>query len=174
VDDDRIDDRPPCTPARRDRVGARVVLVDGRDRVLLVRILDDGSVEVPGDPPEPTYWVTVGGGSEPGETLEQTARREVFEETGIVELTLGPEIYHRRIELLLRGEPIRSVEHFFAGWVDAAEPALHHLDPAEHGVLVEHRWWTLDELASPDRQTIYPRSIARVAADAIAARDRHR
>ena len=160
-----------AAPARRERLSARVVLVDDHERVLLARLLDDGAVVVQGQSPEATYWVTVGGGVEPGETLADTARREVFEETGIADFTLGPEVYLRRLELDLRDEPIVSVEHFFAGWVSSAEASLDNLDPLEQGVLVEHRWWTHDELTEPGRtETIYPRSIARVAADAIAAR----
>ena len=171
-DDGGMTERPDgAAPARRERPSARVVLVDDRERVLLARLLDDGAVVVQGESPEATYWVTVGGGVEPGESLADAARREVFEETGIADFTLGPEVYLRRLELDLRDEPIVSVEHFFAGWVASAEASLEHLDPFERGVLVEHRWWTHAELADPERTAmIYPRSIARVAADAIAAR----
>lgn len=151
-----------------------MVLIDEHERVLLARLLDDGAVVVAGQSPAATHWVTIGGGVEPGESLEAAARREVFEEAGITELTLGPELDVRRIEVELRGEPIVSVEHFFAGWVTSAEPTLAHLDPLELGVLVEHRWWAHAELADPDRvEVIYPFRIARLAAAAIEARRRH-
>lgn len=163
--------RSPTNPTRRERASARVVLVDEQDRVLLVRFVDDGAIVVGGHSPDATYWATVGGGVEPGESLEDAAHREVYEETGIVSFTLGPEVHLRRLDVNLRGEPITAVEHFFAGWVAQADPVLHHLDPLEHGVLVEHRWWRPDELAADDRlETIYPRSIARIAAAAIDAR----
>ena len=57
------------------RVGARgVVVVDGC--ILLLRYERDGE----------TLYLFPGGGHEPGETLAETAQREVFEETG---LTIG-------------------------------------------------------------------------------------
>ena len=166
------DESPGASP--RERPSARVVLVDDQERVLLARLIDDGAVVVDGQRPESTYWVTVGGGVEPGETLADAAHRELFEETGIRAFTLGPQVHLRRLPLTLRDEPIVAVEHYFAGWVSSAEASLDHLDPAERGVLVEHRWWSHAELADPARTaTVYPRSIARVAADAIAARRRH-
>lgn len=55
------------------RVGVAVIVLDDTDRVLLVRH---------------TYgrlnWELPGGASEPGETFEETALRELHEETGLV------------------------------------------------------------------------------------------
>lgn len=54
--------------------GAAALVLDGDGRVLLLRRSDDGG------------WAPPGGMTEPGESAEETARRETFEETG---LTLG-------------------------------------------------------------------------------------
>ena len=56
-------------------VGAEVLVFDPQGRLLLQRRSDTGD------------WAIPGGMMEPGETLEETARREVKEETG---LELGP------------------------------------------------------------------------------------
>ncbi|WP_371535039.1 NUDIX domain-containing protein [Streptomyces sp. NBC_01023] len=68
--------------------GAAVIVVDDDHRVLLLGRADTGG------------WGLPGGFTEPGESLEETARREVAEETGLElgELTLmnvfsGPEQY---------------------------------------------------------------------------------
>ncbi|WP_049564753.1 NUDIX hydrolase [Streptomyces sp. SBT349] len=70
--------------------GAAVIVVDSRGHVLLLQRADTGG------------WGLPGGFTEPGETLEETARREVMEETGleIRDLSLmhvfsGPDQYFR-------------------------------------------------------------------------------
>ena len=71
-------------------VGANVLITDHGGRLLLLRRSDNGC------------WGVPGGAMEPGESLEETARRETFEETGLSvgEMSLfgvfsGPELYYR-------------------------------------------------------------------------------
>jgi 8-oxo-dGTP diphosphatase len=54
------------------RIRAAAAILDDRGRVLLVRHRKGGA----------EYHLLPGGGVDPGETLEQAARREVLEETG--------------------------------------------------------------------------------------------
>ena len=56
-----------------DRKAARLLVLDGRGRILLFRH---------SDPNGNAFWATPGGGVEPGETFEQAARRESVEELG--------------------------------------------------------------------------------------------
>jgi 8-oxo-dGTP pyrophosphatase MutT (NUDIX family) len=71
-------------------VGAAVLVMDQQGRLLLLKRADNG------------LWGLPGGGMEPGESLEDTAKRETKEETGLAveELTLfdvysGAELYYR-------------------------------------------------------------------------------
>lgn len=70
--------------------GAGIIVEDGTGRILLMRRADNGA------------WGIPGGMMEPGESLEDTARREVREETGLevrsmrlFDVFSGPELYYR-------------------------------------------------------------------------------
>jgi 8-oxo-dGTP pyrophosphatase MutT (NUDIX family) len=71
-------------------VGAAILVVDNQDRLLLMKRADSG------------YWGLPGGSTEPGERVEEAAKRETLEETGlqIYEMDLfgvfsGPELYYK-------------------------------------------------------------------------------
>jgi 8-oxo-dGTP pyrophosphatase MutT (NUDIX family) len=139
-----------------ERKAARVVLVaDGR--VLLQHGFD------PGRPEDGTWWLTPGGGLNDGESVEDGAVREVFEETGLrlSPAELGPVIATRVASFEFERRQFRQSESFFAVNVEAFTPQHHGWDEVEQRALLDHRWWTVDELRTTD-ETVYPSELAEV------------
>jgi 8-oxo-dGTP pyrophosphatase MutT (NUDIX family) len=131
---------PEATP----REAARVLLLGPTGRLLLVRFEDRLT--------DYAWWATPGGGIRPGETPEAAALREVWEETGLRELSLGPCVWLREFEFTWREQRYRQHERIFAARVEEFEPSMDGFDPHELELLPEHRWWTADEIErSSDR-----------------------
>ncbi|WP_231851376.1 NUDIX hydrolase [Microlunatus phosphovorus] len=133
---------PADRPVRRRRA-VRVIAVGPDDRVLLFEDSDPG---IPGL----TWWVTPGGGIDPGETERQAAVREMAEETGYVlaeDALIGP-LATRYVVHGYTDQVLEQHESFYLVRVQAFEVdvAGHTVD--EQVTLQGHRWWSPEELAS--------------------------
>ena len=137
-----------------ERRAARALLIADRS-VLLIRGCD------PTRPELGEWWLTPGGGIEAGESNEAAAAREVLEETG---LALEPEqfgacVATRVAEFDFDGERYHQHEWFYAVRLARFVPHADGWDALEQRALLEHRWWTLDELIGTDAR-IYPFELA--------------
>jgi 8-oxo-dGTP pyrophosphatase MutT (NUDIX family) len=142
------------------RVAARVILVDQRDRVLLIHGHD------PGRPDLPSWWITAGGGLDEGESPEDGARREVLEEAGLQLGELGPVVLTRAVGFEFEGVWIEQAESFFIARVEAPVGGLDTSgwNEIERRSLHELRWWPLADLAATD-DVIYPEGLLEVLRD---------
>ncbi|WP_029137291.1 NUDIX hydrolase [Nakamurella lactea] len=147
VDPQTID---PISGVRR---SGRVVVLDEAGRVLLFHGTD------PGRPGESGFWVTPGGGTEPGEDELACAVRELREETGIVvePAELGGPIWIRKVQFEFMGELLFSEETFFTlrlpgGQVDIDISGFTEL---ECNTVDGHRWWSAAELVESG-EIVYP------------------
>jgi 8-oxo-dGTP pyrophosphatase MutT (NUDIX family) len=132
------------------RLAARVVLVDPSDAVLLLRshdpTLDDA----------PQWWHVPGGGLDAGESAEQAAVREVFEEVGYRLPDPGPAVATRRASFTFLGRTFEQFDTFFVARV----PHRLELDASswtetERGSILGWAWWTVPDLRATE-QTVYP------------------
>lgn len=150
---------------------ARVLLIDERRRVLLFHIHDDAPLH-PDHPQMTVYWITPGGGCEPGESFEGAARRELQEETGICLETLGPCVWHHERRMEIPRGPMLLHERFFLAHVVAPQVRLDRLLPYERLTHRAYRWWGADDLAAADDTFLpldLPRRLPALLAGAIPA-----
>jgi 8-oxo-dGTP pyrophosphatase MutT (NUDIX family) len=146
------DDWVPGPDGIRERSAARVILMDDDGRVLMIRGHDVNQ-------PERSWWFTVGGGIDAGETPVQAALREAREEVGIDLLPgdlVGPVLTRTGIFEFF-AETCRQYEVFFvvrtpvtvevttAGWT-----------AAERELLDEMAWLTAAQLREQPLEVFPP------------------
>jgi 8-oxo-dGTP pyrophosphatase MutT (NUDIX family) len=150
----------------RIRRSARVVVVNERQQVLLF-LYEDAVALDPTQPDLTVYWGTVGGGLEAGETFEEAAHREVWEETGLRTEGIGPWLWTRERRLRFPDEAILSHERYFLARVRAQEVSVANLLPDERQGYRGHRWWTLAELRHA-QEAVQPADLADLLAPVLA------
>ncbi len=146
------------------RTTARALLLDPEGRSLLIRSSD------PVDRRKPPWWELPGGGIEGRERSEDTARRELAEETGITEVEIGPCVWTQRVRFTFAGMRFDQFEHIHVAWT-ASTPDLgpRRLEALEAMAFEGHRWWHADDLATSDDQ-VFPARIRDVLGDVDAGR----
>jgi 8-oxo-dGTP pyrophosphatase MutT (NUDIX family) len=136
-----------------------VLLLDDGDRILLLQDSDLGL------DPVLHWWVTPGGGVDPGETDAEAAVRELVEETGLVvaeEDLVGP-VLERPVVHGYSDKIVEQTEVFFLVRVPAFEVDTSGHTEEEQRTLVELRWWSLDAVAGT-ADDVWPRDLAAMLA----------
>jgi 8-oxo-dGTP pyrophosphatase MutT (NUDIX family) len=146
---------PATRPVRRRRT-ARVLVVDDAGRTLLFADSDPGL-------PDLRWWITPGGGVEPGESDLEAAVRELAEETGQV---VDPGAIHgplarRHVRHGYTDVVVEQDEVFFGVVVPAFEVDDAGHTEEERLTMTAHRWWTRAELATTT-DTVWPDSLLRL------------
>jgi 8-oxo-dGTP pyrophosphatase MutT (NUDIX family) len=129
------------------RRAARVVLLDPAGRVLLLNAVD------PADPSKPAWWEIPGGGINPGEDSADTAKRELYEETGIVDVEIGPCVWIRDTEFDFGGFHFIQNERIHVAWCDGGDVRPQALELLEMEAFLGGGWWTVDDLRETTTQT---------------------
>ena len=138
------------------RRAARAVVLDGRDRVLLLRARD------PFDPSKGEWWELPGGGVEGAEATADAAAREVFEESGLAGVAVGPCVWTHRARFTFAGLRFDQQEFIHvARWAGSDPgPAGYRpgrLEAIEAMSFAGFEWWDPADLG---RVTVIPPWLA--------------
>lgn len=148
-------------PAPVARPSARVLVIDDFDRLLLFSAgdLSNGTLR----------WFTPGGGVRMGESHEDAAVREVHEETGLADITLGREVWRGHPWIMVRdGVTYEVRQRYFLARVAAFKIDTSGFEEVEKAAITGHHWWTVAELFATDdvlRPAGLPQLLARLLND---------
>ncbi|WP_425308212.1 NUDIX domain-containing protein [Ammonicoccus fulvus] len=143
---------PPNERPKVTRAAVRVVVL-ADERVLLFEDSDPAYAHI-------RWWVTPGGGIDPGETEAEAAVRELWEETGlrIAEHDLIGPVSRRVAEHGYSDQILEQSEAFYIVRVDHFDVDITGHTVDEQLTLQSHRWWPVAELADTELW-IWPRYL---------------
>lgn len=147
---------PQLRPHKK-RSAVRVIVTDG-EAVLLFADTDPG---IPGS----RWYTTPGGGIDAGETVEEAALREVFEETGLqlqVSDLVGP-VMSRTVVHGYSDQICEQDEVFFVVGTSRFEPDTSGHTVSEQFTLVGHVWASLTEVHRLDAP-VWPSNLCDIVA----------
>ena len=120
------------------RAATRLIVLDRADRVLLLHTRGFPS-------PLDESWGTPGGEIEPGESVAEAARRELFEETGIDVADVGNVVTTIESDYISRDRHYRQTDHFFSVRVNEVEIAI---DVPVYPAFLGYAWWDIADAVS--------------------------
>lgn len=132
-----------------------MLLLDPYDRVLLILSIDP-------EEPKRRWWDLPGGKCELGETLVDTAYRELLEETGLKPDSIERVLWEREVRYRFRGQRWHRRDTTFLGRVDAPTPAR----LVEKSNLVDARWWTKEDMQQ-SAEWFLPPQLPKLCADVL-------
>jgi len=147
----------------RERPTVRVLLIAPDKRILLFRFHD------PRLSGATVFWATVGGGIDPGESVAAAALREIREETGLADVTLGPTVWQDDHVIAIDQEPVLFRETYIVAFAAITTLTVDRWTDLEREVIREMRWFTAGEITTCTEQ-VYPEILAEWLPDILGER----
>jgi 8-oxo-dGTP pyrophosphatase MutT (NUDIX family) len=135
------------------RQTVKLLLLDEHDHLLLIHSRDPSTGN--------DCWYPVGGGIEPGESLQDAAAREAYEETGLRNLPTGTRVWWRDHTYEYDDQHYDVHEDWLLHHIPHFTPAPAQLTPYETRTIQSFHWWTPEALTTTTT-TVYPPNLGQL------------
>lgn len=103
------------------------------------------------------FWFPIGGKIEEGESMQEAALREIYEETGMApeQVELGPIVWFGEFDLVLADIPTHIKQTFIVAKTKQNHISLDYLTKEEKEVIKKIAWFSLEDIKN-STEVIYP------------------
>lgn len=149
------------------RKTVRVLLLNSENSLLLMCI-EGLDISTPDGKKLHRFWQTIGGTQKANESIEQTALREIYEESGIPDsdIILGPIVWQGTIHMIVKGILTQYNETFIVAKTKRNNVSLHNLTCDEKKVVKKIQWFALDDIKNISEK-IFPAQLYDYLSDII-------
>ena len=137
------------------RKAVRVLLVNERQELLLMKVEFNNLKKVDGTPSPSRYWITLGGKIENGENIQDAAIREIYEEAGITSVTIGPVVWFETFHLSYNDVLSKYDNTYIVMKTKEHDISDTHWTDGEKNYVKDIRWFSLNDLEK-EKRDIHP------------------
>lgn len=122
-----------------ERFASRAILLTPQEEILLMKFQNPDT--------QYEFWITPGGGIEQNENPAISLKRELYEELGLENISIGPLVWNRTHEFEWEGRFLKQSEVFYLVRTEIFDPTNENmiLGP-ETRAFRNFKWWTVSEI----------------------------